>query len=225
MGSNQSGYTETEIDSIAGWLRGGLSASQIAGRLSVWRGSTVTRNAIVGIVHRNARLRAIGFARYGHGGGGNFGGARQAARAQHPSPRSPSASASPQRGNLSSPPRGEEDVRRRPSSPPGTDKARRACEPLAALGEGPSAVVPLRIVDEIPPSAYDRAARHLPLEALGHAQCRWPVNDAPQGGQHLFCAAPTADERSYCPHHGRRAVGSGTPAERQAPRQLLRLTA
>ncbi|WFP74914.1 GcrA cell cycle regulator [Mesorhizobium sp. WSM4906] len=55
-------YTEKEIDEIAAWLREGLSASRIAGRFSALRGSAVSRNAIIGIVHRNAGLRAIGFA-------------------------------------------------------------------------------------------------------------------------------------------------------------------
>ncbi|MDX8448048.1 GcrA cell cycle regulator [Mesorhizobium captivum] len=55
-------YTEKEIDEIAAWLKEGLSASRIAGRFSALRGSPVSRNAIIGIVHRNAGLRAIGFA-------------------------------------------------------------------------------------------------------------------------------------------------------------------
>ncbi|CDX21673.1 GcrA cell cycle regulator [Mesorhizobium sp. ORS 3324] len=55
-------YTKKEIDEIAAWLKEGLSASRIAGRFSALRGSPVSRNAIIGIVHRNAGLSAIGFA-------------------------------------------------------------------------------------------------------------------------------------------------------------------
>ncbi|TPO12016.1 GcrA cell cycle regulator [Mesorhizobium sp. B1-1-5] len=55
-------YTEKEIDEIAALLKEGLSASRIAGRFSALRGSPVSRNAIIGIVHRNAGLSAIGFA-------------------------------------------------------------------------------------------------------------------------------------------------------------------
>lgn len=55
-------YTEKEIEEIAAWLREGLSASRIAGRFSALRGGPVSRNAIIGIVHRNAGLSAIGFA-------------------------------------------------------------------------------------------------------------------------------------------------------------------
>ncbi|MBZ9816453.1 GcrA family cell cycle regulator [Mesorhizobium sp. CA7] len=55
-------YTEKEIDEIAALLKEGLSASRIAGRFSALRGSPVSRNAIIGVVHRNAGLSAIGFA-------------------------------------------------------------------------------------------------------------------------------------------------------------------
>ena len=59
-------YTETEIDFIAGMLRDGASASQIAAHFE-----GRSRNAIVGIVQRNARLKAIGFRNKpnGHRGG------------------------------------------------------------------------------------------------------------------------------------------------------------
>ncbi|CAN7662616.1 GcrA cell cycle regulator [Mesorhizobium sp. LjNodule214] len=55
-------YTDTELNAIALWLKDGLSATRIALRFSALRGSPVSRNAIIGIVHRNTSLRAIGFA-------------------------------------------------------------------------------------------------------------------------------------------------------------------
>lgn len=55
-------YTETELQEIAVWLRDGLSATCIAVRFTALRGSPVSRNAIIGIVHRNAGLKTIGFA-------------------------------------------------------------------------------------------------------------------------------------------------------------------
>lgn len=57
-----SAYTDTELREIAAWLKDGLSASKIATRFSALRGSPVSRNAIIGIVHRNMALRVIGFA-------------------------------------------------------------------------------------------------------------------------------------------------------------------
>ncbi|AZO25943.1 GcrA cell cycle regulator [Mesorhizobium sp. M1E.F.Ca.ET.045.02.1.1] len=79
-------YTEKEIDEIAAWLREGLSASRIAGRFSALRGSPVSRNAIIGIVHRNAGLSAIGFA---NPKGGRAGGRprKHAARPDRPGRR------------------------------------------------------------------------------------------------------------------------------------------
>ena len=58
-------YSDTELQEIAGWLQDGLSAATIAASFSALRGVRVSRNAIIGIVHRNAMLGAIGFA---HGG-------------------------------------------------------------------------------------------------------------------------------------------------------------
>ena len=55
-------YSDAELHEIAGWLKDGLSASRIAVAFSALRGSPVSRDAIIGIVHRNAMLGAIGFA-------------------------------------------------------------------------------------------------------------------------------------------------------------------
>ncbi|TPK63595.1 GcrA cell cycle regulator [Mesorhizobium sp. B2-4-19] len=55
-------YSDAELQEIARWLEEGLSASRIAAAFSALRGSPVSRNAIIGIVHRNTMLGAIGFA-------------------------------------------------------------------------------------------------------------------------------------------------------------------
>ncbi|ESX59778.1 GcrA cell cycle regulator [Mesorhizobium sp. LSHC422A00] len=64
-------YTDTELQEIAVWLRDGLSATGIAVRFTALRGSPVSRNAIIGIVHRNSASKTIGFAnpRGGRSGG------------------------------------------------------------------------------------------------------------------------------------------------------------
>ncbi|TIT19766.1 MAG: GcrA cell cycle regulator, partial [Mesorhizobium sp.] len=56
-------YSASELEQIENWLMSGLSAAKIATRLGAQRGSPVSRAAIIGIVHRTARLRAIGLAR------------------------------------------------------------------------------------------------------------------------------------------------------------------
>ncbi|MBN9216824.1 MAG: GcrA cell cycle regulator [Mesorhizobium sp.] len=68
-------YSDAELQEIARWLGEGLSASGIATAFSALRGGPVSRNAIIGIVHRNPMLGAIGFAN----GKGRLPIARQAA--------------------------------------------------------------------------------------------------------------------------------------------------
>lgn len=58
-----SAYRDTELQEIARWLGEGLSASGIASALGALRGSPVSRSAVIGIVHRNAMLSVIGFAK------------------------------------------------------------------------------------------------------------------------------------------------------------------
>ncbi|MER9606781.1 GcrA cell cycle regulator [Mesorhizobium sp. M0243] len=55
-------YSDAELHEIGRWLKDGLSASRIAVAFTALRGSPVSRDAIIGIVHRNAMLGAIGFA-------------------------------------------------------------------------------------------------------------------------------------------------------------------
>lgn len=61
-----SAYSAEEKVAIAGWLREELSATEIANRLSAQRRCAVSRNAIIGLVHRDKTLAAIGL----HGSGG-----------------------------------------------------------------------------------------------------------------------------------------------------------
>jgi GcrA cell cycle regulator len=81
-------YTQPEKDSIAIWLRQGDSASQIAPKLSAQRGSPVTRNAIIGVVHRDKALKAIGFDRGNKARAGERVKLRRAPKADRPRMRS-----------------------------------------------------------------------------------------------------------------------------------------
>ena len=42
------------------------------------------------------------------------------------------------------------------------------------------------------------------LMMLARHQCKWPVNDAERGQEHLFCALPA--DGPYCDHHKQRSV-------------------
>jgi GcrA cell cycle regulator len=78
-------YSDAELQEIARWLGEGLSASRIAAAFSALRGSPVSRNAIIGIVHRSPMLGAIGFAngraRLPIAGGGKPGEGKRSPRA------------------------------------------------------------------------------------------------------------------------------------------------
>lgn len=83
----------------------------------------------------------------------------------------------------------------------------------------PRAVPPpdMPIVYSEPPKATG-----MRLADLGRYQCRWAVNDAKRGEEHLFCGA---DGFPYCPNHARLSRGPGTEGERSAVRVLRKAMA
>lgn len=70
--------------------------------------------------------------------------------------------------------------------------------------------------------AYDAASRQMPLVALGARDCRFAVNDAAPGEEHLFCGHRAAPGKPYCAHHLARVTGEGTRGERNAAHVLTR---
>lgn len=190
-----SGYSDAELQAIETWLRDGLSGGQIATLFSREH-RPVTRNAIIGIVHRNKVLGAIGFADPAPPPKG----VRQAPRVPAPA-KAMAPKPSSTRGKLS-PVRivGKKESRAldpvfRPPQPGAPDH-----------GKGR------------PPHAYDAASRHLPLEALGSRDCRFAVNDAAEGKTHLFCGMPAAPDSPYCAHHSGRAFNGLAAAQRKTGR-------
>ncbi|MER9901643.1 GcrA family cell cycle regulator [Mesorhizobium sp. M0130] len=194
MTNNGSGYSATEITAIAGWLRDGDSASRIAVRLSELRRESVSRNAIVGIVHRNNELKAIGFARAAGGSRPPLHKRKKQAALLKAVPHSPLARKAEQRavGHTAYLPRKlfVQSVGETSPDP--------ACLRLYAEAPAP------RPRPVISPRKYDAGSRHLPLAELGANQCRFAVNDAPAGELHLFCGEVTGEGASYCAHHSAR---------------------
>ncbi|GAA4108661.1 GcrA family cell cycle regulator [Aminobacter aganoensis] len=179
-------YSPDEIEFIARKLRDKLSASQIANALSRERGSEVTRNMIIGIVHRDRTLREIGF--WANPGGRPTGEAAQIKPAKKLKPAS-----SPRKS---------------------------AVIPLSAKVKRMEPAVPaIRSAD------YDAASRHVPLADLSRFECRWAVNDAAKGEDHLFCGHPSVLDSPYCAHHALRSVGRGTEGERRADDLLRKVAA
>lgn len=60
------------------------------------------------------------------------------------------------------------------------------------------------------------------LVDLGRCECKWALTE---NGPHLFCAETTGPGESWCEHHARRVVGSGTYSERHAIRDAEKAAA
>ncbi len=178
---------------VAGMLLEELSASQIAVRLRP--GVQVTRNAVVGVVHRDPILRAIGL----RGGSG-------APHKPHKAPRIkksriPGVLAAPKRRRFSMAPllSGKQYIHHIGDHVPDFQDW---CEHPPKLHKLPK---PDRTVFE---------CRSVPLLDLNRGECKWPVNDAAIGELHLFCGNPA--DGSYCRSHARLGVGYGTRSEKLA---------
>ena len=183
-------YTDAELQEIARWLKEGLSASRIAAAFSALRGNAVSRNAIVGIVHRNAMLDAIGFAK------GPPVGAKRAARKRTASKWAHDV---PARGKVSARPvAGTTDAE---FAVAGMRKAVAKREPPPAwlpprrpVGRQPHGVA-MRFIDCL--FGRCRAPLDLTLEED-------PENDAPgsrPGADMLCCGMRTRALKSYCTYH------------------------
>lgn len=154
MAHPNSAYSEIERAAIGGWLMDGLSASRIA-REFCQKFRYVSRNAIIGVIHRDADLSRIGFA----------------AKRPGPAARSP---------KIRDP---------NPKALPAPPKAFPLPEPKPFVNF----------------AAYDAGSRRLPLVDLDRHDCRFAVNDAAPGEEHLFCGHAIAPGSAYCPHHTARA--------------------
>jgi GcrA cell cycle regulator len=218
-------YTETELQEIAVWLKDGLSATRIAVRFTALRGSPVSRNAIIGIVHRNAALKIIGFANpKGSKSGGRPG--KNAARTTAPTCTAANENTAPK--NLSA----------EPSKPARQAEAPKPAEPRkpAAMPARPTPATPLSptrplrpaegrlVVDgriyrfnmPVPrPAAIGRQPHVAAIRFIDclFNRCRAPLdltleedpeNDAPgarPGPEMLCCGLRTRALKSYCAYH------------------------
>ncbi|MGB3644606.1 MAG: GcrA family cell cycle regulator [Mesorhizobium sp.] len=228
-----SSYTDAEIDMIAGWLRQGWTSGQIAEKFSAISGRDTSRSAIVGLVSRNTQLKAVGFARPAKSPKVRESlwteGAVETARkmwAQGASTREIGMTVGRSAAAVTSyafdhrtqfPPRPK--TRQASGSAGGTvtrmHNGIRSDKVAADLLPAPEAAS----------RTYDAASRQLPLSELGWQDCRFAVNDAAPGEQHLFCGLPVMPGRSWCRHHLLRCIGSGTEAERRADRIPVRARA
>ena len=177
-GAQSAGWTDERVETLKKLWMEGLSASQIAGEL----GEGVTRNAVIGKVHRlklSARAKPTNSAPR----------ARPAAR---PAPRrvaSPSAGL-PNMGG------GAGKVRPQMSSRPQSIGA-------TALAQDPQMEAELYVA----PAAAELFIpedKRLSLLQLNEHTCKWPIGD-PLSKDFYFCGQHSLETGPYCEFHSRRA--------------------
>jgi GcrA cell cycle regulator len=178
-GAQPAGWTDERVETLKKLWMEGLSASQIAGEL----GEGVTRNAVIGKVHRlklSARAKPTNTAPR----------ARPAAR---PAPRrvaSPSAGLSGMGG-------GGAAAKMRTSMPrPQTMGA-------TALAQSPDMQAEMYVA----PAAAELfipEEKRLNLLQLTEATCKWPIGD-PLSKDFYFCGQHSLESGPYCDFHSRRA--------------------
>ena len=180
-GAQPAGWTDERVETLKKLWMEGLSASQIAGEL----GEGVTRNAVIGKVHRlklSARAKPTNSAPR----------ARPAAR---PAPR---RVASPSAG-MSSPMSGGAAKMARPtmqaSRPQSIGNTALAMDPQM---EQQLYVAPAAAELFIPED------KRLSLLQLTEATCKWPIGD-PLSKDFYFCGQHSLESGPYCDFHSRRA--------------------
>ena len=180
-GAQPAGWTDERVETLTKLWMEGLSASQIAGEL----GEGVTRNAVIGKVHRlklSARAKPTNSAPR----------ARPAAR---PAPR---RVASPSAGMSS------------PMSSGAAKMARPAMQASRPQSIGATALAMDPQMDQqlyVAPAAAELFIpedKRLSLLQLTEATCKWPIGD-PLSKDFYFCGQHSLESGPYCDFHSRRA--------------------
>lgn len=70
---------------------------------------------------------------------------------------------------------------------------------------------------------YEKDCLRLLIHELGPRQCRWEINNAPLGEDHLFCGKHADEGKPYCTHHCRKAYGLGTRSEQTSISRALNM--
>lgn len=190
-------WTDERVETLKKMWAEGQSASQIAKELG-----GVTRNAVIGKVHRLGLSNRVGGKEEGE------------AEAPAPAPAAaPAATAAPRPEPAAAP----EAVPPRPAEPARTE---RAPQSVAAQVAGNVTTLPLRkaivpagqplppqpSANEISPEALasvrevEKRAKRLTLMELTERTCKWPIGD-PATEDFWFCGLPSTPGKPYCEAH------------------------
>ena len=177
-GAQPAGWTDERVETLKKLWMEGLSASQIAGEL----GEGVTRNAVIGKVHRlklSARAKPTNSTPR----------ARPAAR---PAPR---RVASPSAGIGASGVAAVNKMRATMSRPQSIGATALAMSPEVEHQPYVAPVVAELFIPE---------DKRLSLLQLTESTCKWPIGD-PLNKDFYFCGSHSLDSGPYCEFHSRRA--------------------
>lgn len=168
------GYTNDEISEIARLLREGWSAGQIATPLGR------TRNAIVGVVHRHPRLKAIGFTN-----------------------KPPAVLAIGRKRKALKRARAKAAA----AGMVVDDIPVEVIYPMP-VEETPPPIVDIKV--NTPEPIVVSLLRDVPLTKLGPTQCKWPMWDETVLAieDKTFCCAPRHRDHSYCAKHRMKAYAA-----------------
>lgn len=176
------GWTDERVELLKKLWMEGLSASQIAAEL----GEGVTRNAVIGKVHR------LGLSNRTSAGVAPESGAKPDAKSEA-KPRAPRAKAAKPAREA---PAKAAEAEPKPAAAPARKQIIPAGQPLPPQ---PSA-------NEISPEALakvseiEKKARRLTLMELTERTCKWPVGD-PATDDFWFCGLPVQAGKPYCEAH------------------------
>ena len=203
-------WTDERVETLKKMWAEGQSASQIAKELGA-----VTRNAVIGKVHRLGLSNRVG-----------PGGKEEGDDVDLPAP--PAEPAEPPRATEATrapeAPRAAEPVRAVPPQPaaerPAATSAAAAAAAVAASAAAPILPIPLRkaiipagqplppqpSANEISPEALasvrevEKRAKKLTLMELTERTCKWPIGD-PATEDFWFCGLPSVAGKPYCEAH------------------------
>lgn len=168
-------WTDERVDVLKKLWMEGLSASQIAGEL----GQGVTRNAVIGKVHR---LKLSGRAKP----------ATSAARARP-------ANRPSRRGRVSSPSTSNMGTMRRRSV-----SAAPVTMGATALKQSEAVDAELYVAPAQVQEIFIPVGERIGLLGLNEETCKWPIGD-PLNTDFHFCGQNSLENKPYCEFHSRRA--------------------
>lgn len=196
---------------VADMLLEKLSASQIKTRLAP--GIVVSRNALIGVVHRDKALRGIGFHwRTAHPLVGNI-----------PKPPKPAKRIKQSKiaGVLSRP---RKYMPQKQSLQPAWLPPKQFIHELGDYepDRGSMFMYPPKLPKRLAvplPAAFE--CRSIPLMELKRGECKWAVNNAPPKGIHLFCGNPAETGKPYCTGHAQLSYQSRRPLDQLQRKPIM----